>query len=125
MDDPVDDPIAALFGGARPLLYVLDEHGEPRAEPDTLTWARWLETSPDRVIAHDRDEGPGAPNVFVSTVFLGIDHGFDPGAPLLFETMVFGGGHDCLTRRYTTRAEALRGHQAVCRLVNGSMPKGQ
>lgn len=31
----------------------------------------------------------------VSTVFLGLDHGFDPGGPpLLFETMTFGSGTD-------------------------------
>jgi hypothetical protein len=30
----------------------------------------------------------------VSTVFLGIDHNFDEGEPLLFETMIFGGKFD-------------------------------
>jgi hypothetical protein len=48
-------------------------------------------------------------DIRVSTVFLGIDHGFG-GKPLLFETMVFGGrlnGYQC---RYGTYDEAVEGH---------------
>lgn len=46
--------------------------------------------------------------VEVSTVFLGIDHnfGFDV-APILFETMIFGGDHDQQMDRYSTETEAI------------------
>jgi hypothetical protein len=52
-------------------------------------------------------------DVSVSTVFLGLDHNFgEGGAPLLFETMVFGlPGEDC--RRYSTWAEAEEGHARI------------
>ncbi len=47
----------------------------------------------------------------VSTVFLGLDHGFG-GSPLWFETMVFTGSDssDSFCDRYETYAEAEAGH---------------
>lgn len=49
---------------------------------------------------------------WVSTVFLGIDHNFfDYGAPLLFETMIFGGVLDQEQWRYPTQAWADLGHE--------------
>lgn len=104
-----------------PGKYILDEHGEPQECRDLLEWSMWMErtrTDGTRVIAHDRDEAPGAPDVFVSTIFLGLDHKhFLDGPPILFETMVFGGLHDGYQKRYTSREEALRGHQVACALV--------
>ena len=49
----------------------------------------------------------------ISTVFLGIDHQFGDGPPLLFETMVFGGSLDQEQRYYTTWDEAVAGHAAM------------
>ena len=53
--------------------------------------------------------------MFVSTVFLGIDHGWgDEGAPLLYETMIFGGPRDQgYQERYSTLEEALAGHEVA------------
>ena len=52
--------------------------------------------------------------VWVSTVWLGIDHGFGrTSAPLIFETMIFGGRYDECQWRYATRAEAEAGHERV------------
>lgn len=56
----------------------------------------------------------------VSTVWLGRDHNFLGGRPLLFETMVFDeprGGSDIYMDRYTTWAEALVGHQKAVQWV--------
>jgi hypothetical protein len=53
----------------RPTHYILDAHGDPQPA-DVLTWAHWFEAAlrdGTRVIAHDRDERPGAPDVLVST----------------------------------------------------------
>lgn len=51
----------------------------------------------------------------VSTVYLGLDHGWGEGPPLIFETMVFGGEDwsevDML--RYSTEEQALAGHNAT------------
>ena len=49
-------------------------------------------------------------DVDISTVFLGIDHGFN-GRILLFETMVFGGEFDQDQDRYETWDEAEKGHK--------------
>ena len=54
----------------------------------------------------------------VSTVFLGIDHNFGEGKPLLFETMVFGGKLDEETERYSTWEEAVEGHNHMVEKVN-------
>jgi hypothetical protein len=50
----------------------------------------------------------------VSTVFLGVDYRFiGDGAPILFETMIFGGPRDQEMWRYSTYGEAKRGHFEV------------
>lgn len=46
----------------------------------------------------------------MSTVFLGLDHNFSGGEPILFETMIFGGPLDGEQRRYHTYDQAERGH---------------
>lgn len=53
----------------------------------------------------------------VSTVWLGLDHQFGDGPPLIFETMVFAhkgswSEEDC--ERYTTEQEAKAGHKRMC-----------
>lgn len=52
------------------------------------------------------------PEVHVSTVFLGLDHGYgNDGPPILFETMVFGGPLDQQGDRYATVEAAEAGHE--------------
>ena len=52
----------------------------------------------------------------VSTVFIGIDHSFGQGPPLLFETLTFykNGSNGDICQRYSTWEEAERGHAQVC-----------
>ena len=55
--------------------------------PATLmVWARWMERNrQEKVVEQTRLAG-----FMVSTVFLGMDHGFNPeGPPVLWESMVF------------------------------------
>ncbi len=57
-------------------------------------------------------------DVSVSTVWLGLDHGFGlGGVPLIFETMVFGGAHDEDQWRWPTEAAALAGHDQAVAMV--------
>lgn len=60
----------------------------------------------------------------VSTVWLGLDHSYGPGAPIIFETMVFGEGswteQDC--QRYSTELEARIGHVEMVALVAATVP---
>lgn len=56
-------------------------------------------------------------NLWISTVFLGLDHGYN-GKPILFETMIFKDGEqygNC--DRCSTHREALNQHQAAIELV--------
>lgn len=46
----------------------------------------------------------------VSTVFLGLNHNYGDGPPLIFETMIFGGPMDQYQDRYSTEEEAMAGH---------------
>lgn len=86
-------------------------------EPDLETWAKAFETE-ERIVA--RDDVAGAS---VSTVFLGLDHNFGSGPPLLFETMIFGGPHDQWQCRYSTLDEAECGHvRVVGALRRGDTP---
>lgn len=59
-------------------------------------------------------------DVLVSTVWLGIDHQFGDGPPLIFETMVFGGHLDGEQDRYSTEREARDGHHVMCDRVRKS-----
>ncbi len=88
--------------------YILEGH-TPVVVTDIRTWARWFETA-DRGVARTEKNG-----VTVSTVFLGLDHSFGSGPPLLFETMVFGGKLDQEQERYSTWDEAEAGHKSMVR----------
>jgi len=100
--------------------YILDENGNAVAEPDLLKWAKWYESGEGRRLAIDTLSG----DITVSTVFLGLDHSFCFGPPLLWETMIFGGEHDGYQERYSTRQQALDGHAEAFRLANGLVAPG-
>lgn len=92
--------------------YILDDDGNPVREPDMFKWAMWFqEHTNDRVVA--LTELPD--DVRVSTVFLGLDHSFVPGEVLLFETMIFNGPLDETQARYSTREQAIEGHEYYVR----------
>lgn len=88
------------------MYYILDGH-TPIAVDDVLEWARWFEENIDARRVTRTEFANGS---YVSTVFIGIDHAFGSGPPLLFETMVFGGRADGWQDRYSTWEEAEVGH---------------
>lgn len=84
-------------------------HGAWQQVFDDMTYRRVAETT----IADD---------VWVSTVWLGLNHNFWGGPPLIFETMVFdqGANHDGFSAvldefslRYSTESDARLGHEQV------------
>ena len=72
----------------------------------------------------DQTTLPGG--VWVSTVWLGLDHGFGESArPLIFETMVFPSTYNLLEvdcRRYATEDEARAGHAEMVTKWTGWTP---
>jgi len=111
-------------------LYVLDADGQPVEVEDIREWGVWYQTA-ERRLARDV-VGP----YIVSTVFLGLDHQWGGGPPVLWETMVFDervrpspdfADHfpelaasmphsmlDLEMNRYSSKADALRGHADMC-----------
>ena len=62
----------------------------------------------------------------VSTVWLGCDHSFGEGAPIIFETMVFGiEGADEYMQRYATEEQARAGHAETVTVVAATVPDEQ
>lgn len=59
--------------------------------------------------------------VQISTVFLWLNHAFDDGPPLLFETMVFGGPLSEEQDRCSTYDEAEAMHERMCARVRESI----
>jgi hypothetical protein len=86
-----------------------DRQGKPMG---LWEWAAIMESGQDRHVADDM-----VGLVRVSTVWLGLNHNWGEGPPLIFETMVFGGVHDEDQWRYPTEAAALAGHDQVVTMV--------
>ena len=90
--------------------YVLKENGDfYPVESDTTEWHK---SFANNSIAKDEVKG-----ISISTIFLGFDHSWGGGEPILFETMIFGGENDMYQERYHTKQEALIGHKNAIKLV--------
>ena len=94
--------------------YILKGH-EPVPCPDIVWWSFWFETADRQVRDTARDD------VRVSTVFLGIDHGFG-GRRKLFETMLFVNGSSVDCEHYSTWDEAAAGHKRWVKQVFKATP---
>lgn len=89
------------------LYYMLNPDKTVSPCDDLMKWAAQFDDE-SRQVDVTKING----NINVSTVFLGIDHGFGGGGrPVLFETMVFGGKMDEHQVRYCTYEEAKQGHR--------------
>jgi hypothetical protein len=100
------------------MYYLLDKDKKPYKV--SLEDSLILYKKPElKVTAVDLVDG-----VRVSTVFLGMDHGFRWEAkdspnykPILWETMIFGGKYNDYQERYTSHEDALKGHQKAINLI--------
>lgn len=103
-------------------MYMLDERGQPMLVTDVLTWGQWLEEDERRIVRHQAFVVNGR-EIEVSTVFLGLDHSFFGGPPVLWETRVFGKDIDW-QRRYTSREAAIEGHDEAVEEFGGPRARG-
>ena len=91
------------------MSQLYDRQGNPL---ELLEWGRLLKKEEMRRVRETT-----LPNgKWISTVWIGLDHSFGPGPPLIFETMVFSklageGGLD--SERYSTEEQAIAGHEAM------------
>ena len=87
--------------------------GKPVPATDLMEWAKWYETANQERRVAETLIG----DMRVSTVFLALDHSFGEGAPILWETLVFGGPLDGEMERYAFREDAEAGHAAMVERV--------
>lgn len=78
-----------------------------------MEWAQRFEDGKHRIVQQDKVN-----DFYVSTVFLGLDHGFpnNPDAPLVFESMIFAMEHDEVSDwgdLYCTRCSTLAQAEAM------------
>jgi hypothetical protein len=98
------------------VFYILDEEHRPVPCTDIMVWGPWFQNFENRRVARTR-----IGDSEISTVFLGMDHGFRQH--LWFETMVFGGTLDGEQDCYETWEQAEQGHEAMVRRVE--MKRGE
>lgn len=99
-----------------------DRSGKPI---DMHQWAKWGED-----VAYKRIRETTIGDYWISTVWLGLNHNFGSGPPLIFETMVFYRGEsdsDIMDGgewmdRYSTEAQAVKGHERMVEEVRKHLP---
>jgi len=97
------------------LYYTLDKDNNA-VKCSLQEWADLYENTDGRdrrLVGHDHYD-----NKMISTVFLGLDHNYFGGEPLIFETMIFDeAGEDGYMERYSTWVEAKEGHNRAIQWV--------
>lgn len=93
--------------------FILNQSRQIIPCEDLFEWGKWLETA-DRHVAQTELKDR---KIKISTVFLGLDHSFGSGEPLLFETMIFGGMHDGHQTRCSTWEQAEIMHKEAVELA--------
>lgn len=92
--------------------HYYDRQGKPyKGEDACISWAKdfeLLNKTKGRIIKQQTLWN----GLWVSTVWLGLNHNWSPGEPAIFETMVFlpHSLHEIYCQRYATEKEAQAGH---------------
>ncbi len=92
-----------------------DMNGRPYAEPDA--WKKWASDYTDSNRRVAQTYIGWFRKIHISTIWLGHDHAYGDGPPLIFETMIFGGPLDEYQQRYSTKNEALIGHEKAVKFA--------
>lgn len=95
-----------------------DRQGQP------IDMMRWQVLHSD--LAYMRVAGDTIGPYWVSTVWLGLNHQYGDGPPIIFETMVFLADTQELADvpfqdRYSTEEQAKRGHEEICTLIRATV----
>lgn len=103
-------------------FFILDANHQPVPVDDVIAWAHFFEKVDARHVARTHING-----LYVSTIFLGLDHAWYSSRPLFFETMIFRDENHASPEyferildwahgyqmRYSTWDEAIAGHEQV------------
>lgn len=86
--------------------YILGVDGKTPVAATPDEWSRWFNVAKRHVAMTYVGDG------YVSTVFLGLNYGYDlEGKPILWESMFFGSEEK--QQRYTSYDDAIAGHEAM------------
>lgn len=98
--------------------YILDNNHKPVISTAVKS-SEWMENNPNRKkVGYDELTDLNGDEVRVSTVFLGLDHAYGGGKPILWETMIFGGENDqAYQERYASYEQAIEGHQKAINFI--------
>ncbi len=99
------------------MRYYILKDKEVVETKDVLEAARHF-ASLDRILKQEH-VGP----YWISTVFLGFDHSFVSGKPVLFESMVFKQDKSVGMDRYETYGEAMEGHRRLVEKYRAKVEK--
>ena len=101
-----------------PFTYILDDERRLVNVKNDEAWFIWFRDIERRLVARDEIDG----DVVVSTIFGGIDRSYGrASAPMVFETIVFGGEHDGWEEWSASWAEAELVHAEACAIVRGEL----
>lgn len=120
-DEPVP-PSAESYGPARPMYW--DTDGTPFLVGDREDRIRrYGYVIRNKRVAQTMLHRDGV-KLWISTVFLGTDHNYWGGPPILWETMIFHDGDGQEQYRYASRAAALHGHRTLVSLLRAGRRRG-
>jgi len=98
----------------RNLWYMLKDGKPEPADVISPEFQEWYNNIENRRVACTEI----AKDIWVSTVFLGLDHNlYGAGTPVLWETMIFGGVEDLSQWRATSQEESLEHHKEAVALA--------
>lgn len=98
----------------RVMWYMLKDDKPVPADVISPEFQEWYNNIDNRRVARTDI----TKDIWVSTVFLGLDHNlYGAGDPVLWETMIFGGSEDMYQERATTQEEALEHHNVAVALA--------
>jgi hypothetical protein len=119
-EDPgTREAIDRLLRRMGPDRFRMDGSPYPAGLEGLLEWSRDMEDRRGRIVRQEMLWN----GLWLSTVWLGLNHRCVPGPPLIFETMAFdhlGGARsaDLWCERWSTLEEAEQGHERVKRYVS-------
>lgn len=96
-------------------MYILDKDNHPVLTDDVKVFGECFKNNDKRRVGLDETNG-----YMISTIFLGLDHGYGSNGPILFETLIkdLSTGEQDVVQRYHTWNEAKRGHAKYVDLCN-------
>jgi hypothetical protein len=104
--------------------YILNDDHSVTSIPQE-EYFELMQTDPEKYSITQHIRHTNYKGIRVSTIFMALDHSFNEGPPVLFESMVFYKDkkqtkeyYDQYQTRYTSYNDAIEGHRDICTKLN-------